>query len=183
MFSKIVPSRRDYDPQDTEYTCQAAAIAMVTGGDEMTIRRSLENAGSPGDPAVMGNYLRDRVKEYKFNIAASLLDFIAAIDNGYQLITHGWFSHSGHVIKVSGYQRNPKDLSYSLIVDDPYEEFDAISWKYHRDYRSGNNSLYSSYLMYATCVKGRSFDDARRIYRKGELDSALKGAWLHMIKV
>lgn len=179
---RIVASKKDYDPQDSEYTCQSACIASITGGNEMAIRAALDSMGSAGDPAVMGAYLRSRVKEYRFMMTASLNDFIKAIDDDYQLITHGWYSRSGHIVRVVGYERDPKTLSYSFICDDPYEEFDAKIWDYHRDYRSGNNVLYSAHLMYATCVAGQSFEDARRIYRRGELDSNRAGAWLHLCR-
>lgn len=179
---RIVASRKDFDAQDTEFTCQAACIAMITGGEEIAIRRALVSMGSAGCPNVMGNYLRPRVKEYRFKIAASLNDFVSAIDGDYQLITHGYFSRSGHVVKVSGYERDPKTLSYSLIVDDPYEKFDPDIWDYRRNYSSGNDVKYSAHMMYAACVASQSFEDARRIYQRGELDSNRAGAWLHFVR-
>jgi hypothetical protein len=181
-ISKLVPSRKDYLPQPNSYTCQSAAIGMITGGDIMTIRKDLECDGEPGNPYVMGEYLKPRVKEYKFNDCASLMDARRAIDDGYQLIIHSWLSRSGHVVKISGYEADPKTLSYRFVVDDPWSEFDGASFSYPNPDLSGNDVRYSSYLMYATCVVGQSYEDARQVYRRGELDSNKPGAWLHCLK-
>lgn len=181
--SKLVQSRKDFVPQPDSQTCQSACIAMITGGSVAAIRASLTACGTAGDPAVMGNYLKQRVKEYKFDDTASLLDARSAIDNGYQLIVHTWLSRSGHVIKLSGYELDPKTMSYRFIVDDPWSEFDGRSFSYPDPNKSGNNVRYSSYLMYAVGVAGQSFDDADRIYDRGELNSSMGNMWMHMIKV
>jgi hypothetical protein len=183
LFTRIVPSKKDYVLQPDPQTCQSACIAMITGGDVWAIREALTKGGQvAGDPAVMGEYLSDRVKEYKFLPSASLNDARRAIDEGYQLITHTYYSGSGHVIKLSGYEVRPDSLNYQFVVDDPWAEFDAKGWTYAPWDKQGNNARYSAHSMYAAAIVGQSVYDAAEVYRRGELDSNREGAWLHLIK-
>jgi hypothetical protein len=135
-----------------------------------------------GDPYVMGEYLKPRVKEYKFDVSASLNDAKKALDDGYQLITAGYFTGSGHVISLVGYEPDPRTLGYRFIVDDPWSIFSFPDWAYLDLKQSGDNVRYSSYGIYASCVASQSKWEAARIYRNGELDSAKNGMWLHYIK-
>ncbi|MBW4442542.1 MAG: hypothetical protein KME10_15180 [Plectolyngbya sp. WJT66-NPBG17] len=163
-------------------TCQSACIAKVLGTDDVYgIRADLEAIGVAGDPAVMGEYLRPRVKSYKFLLTGSLNDAKAALDDGCVVITHGWFSHSGHVICLVGYEADPNTLSYRFIVDDPYGEFDFSSGQYDTS-KSGNNVRYSSYGIYAYCVAASGYGDADEIYRRKTLLSTEQNAWFHIIK-
>lgn len=164
-----------YQPDSS--TCQSAAISRVTGEDVMEIREALLNMGEPGDPSVMGQYLEPRVKEYKLNLNASLNDAIEALKNGYQLIIHGWFTGSGHVIGLSGYDSNTKCFN----AEDPWYEFMFSKWQYCYN-SDGNNAQYSELGIYAACVLGQSVDDAIRIYGEGKVNLELKGMWMHIIK-
>lgn len=179
----------EYVAQPDVFTCQSACIAKVLGTrDVYGIRAELETIGAPGDPAVIGQYLRPRVKSYKFLLTGSLSDAKAALDDGGIVITHGWFSHSGHVICLVGQEPDPDTLSYRFIVDDPYGEFDFSSGEYDpsksgdnkKDF--GNNVRYSSYGIYAYCVASAGFADAAALYRQKTLLSTEQNAWLHIIK-
>jgi len=177
-MSKIL----DYVAQPDPYTCQSACIAKVLGTtDVKEVRAELEAIGTPGDPAVMGQYLKSRVKSYKFLSTGSLLDAKDALDDGFVIITHGWFTNSGHVICLVGHEPDQKTLSYRFIVDDPWAEFSFSDAQYISD-SVGDNVRYSSYGMYAYCVASSSHKHAGQIYAEGKLLSSEKGAWLHIIK-
>jgi len=166
-----------YVSQPDSRTCQSACIAKFIGSEDVySIRADLENMGVPGDPYIMGEYLRPRVNEYKFSATASLNQMSLWLDEGFQLITHGYFSHSGHVVSVVGKQKN------AYIIDDPYGEFMASAWIYGQN-ENGDNMLYSDRLIYATCVVGISQYSAMDFYRSAKLiDKAYGNAWIHRIK-
>lgn len=178
MRSKILP----YVRQPDAFTCQSAAIAQMIGSkDVATIRADLVRNGIAGDPANMGRYLKPRVREYDFVANGSLMLARDALDEGYKCITHGWFTRSGHVVNIKGWEPDPRTLSYRFVIDDPWCEFDFPGWRYLH-HKSGDNVRYSSYGMYAACVASSSVANAHRIYRRGELDSNMKNMWLHLIK-
>jgi hypothetical protein len=172
----------DYVAQPNAYTCQSSCIAKVVGSNDVEgIRAALEAIGEPGSPDVMGQYLKSRVQSYKFLVSGSLEDAKNALDDGCVVITHGWFTESGHVITLVGYESDPRTLSYRFIVDDPWKEFDFSSAQYIPN-SDGNNVCYSSYGVYAYCVASSSYRNATQIYAEGKLLSSEKGAWLHIIK-
>jgi hypothetical protein len=180
--AKRITKILEYVPQPDGYTCQSAVIAKVIGSTKVDIIRSdLFKLGTPGDPYVMGKYLAKRVAEYRFLDDASLNDARKALNDGYSLITHGWFTGSGHVISIVGWELDKSKLSYRFICDDPWMEFDFKNWRYLPG-TSGNDVRYSSYGIYAACVASSSLDSARRLYNRGELDSNKPGMWLHLIK-
>lgn len=154
---------------------------MLGTTDVEGIRAALEAIGEPGSPEVMGQYLESRVQSYKFLLSGSLEDAKTALDQGCVVITHGWFTESGHVITLVGYKPDPQTLSYRFIVDDPWLEFSFSDAQYIPD-RAGNNVSYSSYGIYAYCVASSSYENAKQIYAQGALLSSEKGAWLHIIK-
>lgn len=174
MSSKVL----DIVYQPDELTCQAAAIARVIGSYKVdAVRQGLLNLGVAGDPAVMGRYMRPRVQEYKYNGNASLNDAIDALKDGYQLITHGWFTRSGHVIGISGWDEATKTFN----AEDPWFEFDFPGWRYLYD-RDGNDAPYSALGIYAACVAGQGVGDAIDVYRRRKVDYSHPGMWLHMIR-
>lgn len=169
----------DYVPQPDALTCQAAAIARVVGTlDVNGIRRDLTRYGrSAGDPANMGDYMKPRVKEYKYNGNASLNDAIAALKDGYHLITHGWFTGSGHVIGLSAWDEKSKTFN----AEDPWFEFCFPRWQYLYDV-DGDDIPYSALGIYAACVVGQSVNDAIYVYNNLKVNFDDKGMWLHMVK-
>ena len=158
-------------------TCQSAAIARVIGStDVMAVRRSLLQMGEPGSPAVMGEYLKPRVQEYKFNGSASLQDAIDGLNQGYELICHTYLT-SGHVIGLSGFNAGTKIFN----GEDPWCLFNTDRWAY--DYnKSGDNAPYSDRLIYAVAIAGQSNWDAMELYRAGKVSYSDRGMWLHLIK-
>lgn len=169
--------------QPNSYTCQSTCIGMATGdGDVMDIRSQLERKGDPGNPYVMGEILKQRLGgRYIFDEDASCADMRTWLQAGEFLISHGWFTGSGHVVGIDGVEIDPKTMSYRFNMRDPWDEFDGPSWSYLG--RSNKfDGFYGSRIIYAACVAGQSRADAALIYRRGELDSKRPGAWVHRIK-
>ena len=178
MSTKIL----DYVAQPDGSTCQSAAIAKVLGTTDVAkVRSDLLSLGEPGDPGVMGRYLTGKVKSYLFRVDASLNELKDALSAGCVVIVHGWFTPSGHVITLVGWELDQKTLGYRFLVDDPWFEFDFKSAQF--DYsKSGNNVRYSSYGIFAYCVASQSYDDAQAIYKQGRLLSSERNAWAHIIR-
>ena len=164
-------------------TCQSACIAMAVGDKNIRgIRNKLTSIGVAGDTAVMGKVIRDYGVNYEFDDNASLSEMRDWLRAGEFLITHGWFTGSGHVICLDGVYVDPDTLSYKFDVKDPWSEFDAASWSYNKPGVKFYDGFYSSHLIYASCVAGVSVPHAASLYKAKSLDSNRKGAWVHRIK-
>lgn len=166
--------------QPDAMTCQSACIGMAVGNKNVAaIRAELDSMGVAGDPAVMGNVLRDAIGDrYIYNGKASLEDMKQWLRNGEFLIIHTFFTPSGHVIALDGL----KDVAGSddfFDVKDPWSEFCASTFHYDNPSVSFYDGFYSARLIYAAAVKAFTFDQAVSIYKSGELDSNAKGAWVH----
>ena len=168
--------------QPDAVTCQAACIGMAVGDrDVQGIRRKLLAFGQAGDPAVMGKVIRAYGKPYRFDANASLKQVYEWLKAGEFLITHGWFTRSGHVICLDGLKaRSP--VRYSINVKDPWSEFNASTWSYDQNSKF-YDGFYSDGLIYAACVAGSSCSDAKKIYQKGSIDILQKGMWVHRFLV
>jgi hypothetical protein len=149
---------------------------MGAGTSIGSIRQDLLELGTPGDPEVMAQYLEGHFKErYSLHLDASINDIRSMIRSGSVLIIHGWFSNSGHVIILDG----ANDRSFRVM--DPFEEFDALNWRYPSNLESFQG-LYSDALIWAACVVGTGPDDASYLYENQAIDRSQKGAWVHQIK-
>jgi hypothetical protein len=182
-YTEQVPEARGFLSQPDAYTCQSACIAMATGRtDILAIRAELEVIGNPGDPYTMGQILRQTFgNRYIFDDNACLSEVRDWLKAGEFLITHGWFTRSGHVICLDGVAIDSARLSYKISVKDPWSEFEGRSWSYSNSGIDRYDGFYSSHLLYATIIASTSVLDAAAIYRRGELDSMRKGAWIHRI--
>lgn len=171
----------DYISQPNDYTCQSAAIAealrLTSDADVMKVRSDLQALGEPGDPSVMGEYLKDKVKQYEYCGDASINDITGWLNDGWHLITHTYLT-SGHVISIVGLDKDHTDY---FVVDDPWAVFDGPSWSYTSDI-NGNNQLYSKKLIYCAAIAGTSKADAADRYNNNEYKPDVKGAWVHKIK-
>jgi hypothetical protein len=183
-FSEQVSEASDLLSQPNGYTCQSACIAMATGRtDVMDIRDQLESIGDPGDPLTMGVLLTAEFGDrYIFDNNACLSEIRDWLKAGEFLIAHGWFTESGHVICLDGVAIDSAKMSYKISVKDPWSEFDFRIWTYNNPLINRYDGYYSSYGLYAAIVAGQSVWDAASIYRRGELDSMRKGAWIHRVK-
>ena len=163
-------------------TCQSACIAMAVGRPDIyDIRSQLVMRGDPGSPATMGQVLRGYLKDrYIFNESASMEDMVQYLRNGEFLITHGWFTDSGHVICLDGLtERENKTPLFS--VKDPWSEFDGPSWTYNAPSIKFFDGNYSSQIIYAACVEGCSRSHAAALYHRNKVDRQRKQAWVHRI--
>lgn len=169
--------------QPNASTCQAACIAMATGDpDILDIRRRLVQVGTAGDPAVMSKVIKeyDNVG-YSYTANASLDEVYTWLKEGELLITHGWFTNSGHVIILDGLFWDAKSGKYWVNVADPWSEFAAAAWKYPSPNVKFYDGYYSEGCIYAACVAGQSASDAKRVYQGGRVDRSARGMWVHRI--
>lgn len=166
--------------QPDAVTCQAACIGMAVGDRDIAgIRRKLEVIGTAGDPGVMAQVIRGYGVPYRYEGNACLAEVREWLQAGELLITHGWFTGSGHVICLDGLRKVARSAtSYDVNVKDPWSEFDGPTWSYRSDAKF-YDGFYSELIIYAACVAGASRDDAARLYRAGEVDAGLRGMWVH----
>lgn len=172
--------------QPDAITCQSACIGMAVGDrDVQGIRRKLLARGQAGDPGVMGQVIRSYGRPYKYEGNASLAQVYGWLKAGEFLITHGWFTGSGHVICLDGLKARLKTSNatrYNLNVKDPWSEFNANTWRYDSTSKFFDG-FYSDRLIYAACVAGASRADAKRVYDAGYVDTVKKGMWVHRLLV
>lgn len=166
--------------QPDAVTCQAACIGMAVGDRDIAgIRRKLTAIGTAGDPAVMGRVIRGYGVPYRYEGNACLVEVREWLKAGELLITHGWFTRSGHVICLDGLRKVPRSANrYDVNVKDPWSEFDGPTWSYSGTSRF-YDGFYSELIIYAACVAGASRDDAARLYRAGQVDPNRRGMWVH----
>lgn len=171
--------------QPDAVSCQATCLAMATGNrDIKEVRRRLEALGNPGDPATMARYVRSLTPpvRYAYEGNACLEDVYGWLRAGELLVTHGWFTNSGHVICLDGL-RQEANGSELISVKDPWSEFDAASWSYPHTSRF-YDGFYSDRCIYAACVAGAGFRDAAGLYRQGAVvDTRRGGMWVHRFLV
>jgi hypothetical protein len=164
-------------------TCQAACIAMAVGDKNIAgIRNKLVATKRPaGDPVVMEQIIKTyKNVKYVYDCNASLEKVCEWLKQGELLITHGWFTDSGHVIILDGLVQNPASKGYSFDVKDPWSEFDGPSWSYKKSVKFFDG-FYSEHIIYAACVAGVSRSDAAAIYKSKKLDRKKGGMWVHRI--
>jgi len=158
-------------------TCQAACIGMAVGDRNVTkIRRELQARGQAGNPAVMAAVIRNYGRPYRFDGDASLAKCYEWLRSGEFLVTHGWFTGSGHVICLDGLKL--QDGGHLLNVKDPWSEFNIQTWRYDLSAKFFDG-FYSDNLIYATCVAGTNVNHARQLYQAGQLDINRGGMWVH----
>ena len=158
------------------------ALCGESHDDVYAVRGELMTMGEPGNPSVMARHLKDRLgSEYNFEISASLSDMINWLNAGEFLITHGWFTGSGHVIALRSVMPDMDTFGVKFEAWDPWSEFDFAEWRYPSEASEGFRGSYSALGIYAAAVVGESVD-ARSVYRYGETHLDRKGAWVHRIR-
>jgi lysozyme len=163
--------------QPDSVTCQAACIGMAVGNlDIMKIRSELIGRGDAGSPAVMAAVIRNYGRPYIYDGSASMAKIYQWLKAGEFLITHGWFTGSGHVICLDGLKRQGN--GYSIDVKDPWSQFNESAWAYNLGSKFFDG-FYSDRCIYAACCAGASVADAKRVYQAGKVDTARGGMWVH----
>jgi hypothetical protein len=169
--------------QPDENTCQAACVAMAVGDKDVIgirnklLREARRVGQSAGSPTVMGAVILSYGRPYKYEGNASLNDVYSWLKAGEFLITHGWFTRSGHIICLDGLRKN-ENGSHSLDVKDPWSEFNAPLWKYNLNSKFFDG-FYSDKCIYAACVEGTSSVNSFDIYKKGDVNLGRRGMWVH----
>ncbi len=82
----------------------------------------------------------------KFKEFGTVEDVKSSIDNGHPVITHGYFTTSGHIILITGYDDNKG----SWIVHDPWGEWTSYGYLTRN---CGENLYYSYGMMADLCVE------------------------------
>jgi lysozyme len=165
--------------QPDAFTCQSASIGMAVGDRDVAgIRRKLVARGTAGKPAVMAAVIRTYGRPYILDENASLAKCYEWLKAGEFLITHGWFTNSGHVICLDGLKAASEPGRYALDVKDPWSEFNVKTWRYDLGSKFFDG-FYSDLLIYATCVASFSVGGAREIYQRGKVDASRGGMWVH----
>jgi len=161
-------------------TCQSACIAMSIGSKEIyDIRSQLLKLGDAGHPSNMGQILRRyKGKKYIYDESASINDMVRYLKDGEFLITHGWFTDSGHVIALDGVKTGKGQTSFN--VKDPWSEFNGPTWSYNKPSVNFFDGFYSDRIIYAACVVGTSRWDAARCYSE-KVQPDIGRAWVHRI--
>jgi uncharacterized protein YvpB len=164
-----IPYYNQYDNVNYPYaTCQNTSIAMVLSyfqynihPDEIFSRWGKDIAQSPsGLNQVYTSYAANsKINTYT---NASPEDLKSALDQGYIAIVHGYFTASGHVIVVKGYD------SQRYYVNDPAGKWDGC---FKCGYTSGNYNGISTYSKAA-------FENA---VFTSDGSSYLPG-WIHLVK-
>lgn len=166
--------------QPDSSTCQAACIGMaVNNPDIKAIRRRLLQFGNAGSPTIMGRVINEYPVDYSLHLKASMNDIYAWLKQGNFLITHGWFTGSGHVICLDGKKSFPDSDKKLIDVKDPWSEFDGPSWSYNNPSIKFYDGYYSDRIIYAACVESASVPGARKIYNSGRMNTSLAAAWVH----
>jgi lysozyme len=160
-------------------TCQAACIGMAVGDRDVAgIRRKLLAKGEAGNPDVMAAVIRQYGRPYQLDKNASLAKCYEWLKAGEFLITHGWFTDSGHVICLDGLKAVSEPGRYVFDVKDPWSEFNVETWRFDLASKFFDG-FYSDLLIYATCVASTSAGGAQAIYRRGKVDANKGGMWVH----
>jgi hypothetical protein len=150
---------------------------MAVGDRDIAgIRRRLQARGQAGSPTVMASVIREYGRPYRYEGNASLAKCYEWLKQGEFLVTHGWFTRSGHVICLDGLKRVAD--SYVFDVKDPWSEFNDQTWRYDLGSKF-YDGFYSDLLIYSTCVASTSVGHAQQIYQSGRVDSSRGGMWVH----
>jgi GH24 family phage-related lysozyme (muramidase) len=160
-------------------TCQAACIGMAVGDRDVPgIRRKLLAKGEAGNPDVMAAVIRQYGRPYQLDKNASLAKCYEWLKAGEFLITHGWFTNSGHVICLDGLKAASEPGRYVFDVKDPWSEFNVQTWRYDLSSKFFDG-FYSDLLIYATCVASTSAGTAQATYSRGKVNASKGGMWVH----
>jgi uncharacterized protein YvpB len=144
--SKILTSVVYYNQNDNKYfpasTCGNTSAAMLLSAHAVTVHpdeiyeRFGKNQGqSPeGLAGIYGNYGLESVHSRE----GSFSDIRSAIDEGSPVVVHGYFTRSGHIACVVGYDR------FGLVVNDPAGAWDGTPYGgYANSSCNGRNRSYS----------------------------------------
>ncbi len=131
-------------------TCVAMGLAFLgmkyTSGQQLEdqLYQKMEDLGWDRHDPIQLKALIESFPGYKdsFRTNGTVKDIQVSIDSGRPVIMHGYFTSSGHIIVIKGYD------SSGLIANDPYGEYFSSGYD---NSRSGANLHYSYTLIARTC--------------------------------
>lgn len=145
----------------------------------------------------MAIWATSRVLGYEFCGDASIEECRDWLEKGDLLIVHGWFTPARHAVvldgvseegagrewsslfRLSGSRGEPSALRFTVC--DPWAKFDAGSWAYPRRGKLYDGS-YTEDLLYAACAARGGPEEARRLYREGEVCRQSRRIEVHRFK-
>ncbi|MBI4784006.1 MAG: C39 family peptidase [Oscillatoriophycideae cyanobacterium NC_groundwater_1537_Pr4_S-0.65um_50_18] len=155
MVNLKVPYFSQLDNSNNPYgSCNVTSIAMclhylgIRGNgqgqlEDQLYRKCEANGWDRHSPTDLKKLAESYGVKDDFSAKAYLKDIKEALDKGRPCIVHGYFTESGHIIVIRGY-----DVT-GFWVNDPYGEY--FSSGYRTDL-SGGNLRYSYKLIQETCA-------------------------------
>lgn len=151
-----LPYFSQLDNQENPYgSCNVTSIAMclwsfgIRGDgsfpqlEDQMYRRCLSNGWSRHEPYGLKALAESYPKIHdNFTPNATLRDIEQALDAGHPCIVHGYFTRTGHILVIKGYN------STSFIVNDPYGEWFENGYDTSR---SGEGLEYSKAMILRLC--------------------------------
>lgn len=128
-------------------TCQNTSIAMTLNSlgwqgkpDDITSEFGRKLGQTPEGVAEIINTLASRagLNFRAQSHRASLSEFKSAVAKGLPVITHGWFTKSGHVVCVKGYENG------TYIVNDPAGQWNGQMYGSINGWVSGEDARYDA---------------------------------------
>jgi len=102
----------------------------------------IKNGLSRHKPIDLVRLVRSKNKRDEFTIKGSINKIKAHIDRGFPVVVHGFFTRSGHIIEIHGYDKN------GFICHDPYGDYKD---GYSSNVFNGSNVHYSYALITKLC--------------------------------
>ena len=126
------------------------------------------DTGSPEDIRSICTYLG---LSDELLLAGTLRDIYQALNSGFLVIAHGYFTPSGHILLISGYDGS------NFIVNDPNGEWFSSGYQ---DSTVGKDLTYSARLIVAAC-SAFSYEDFINYYTTFPSLVDVSNMWLHII--
>lgn len=157
-----------YKPQtDNQYnpmgSCNVTSLAMcleflktprnkrykaIPQFEDELYQYALDRGLSRHSPQDLAKIVQDYGRKDNFKITATIAEVQEWLDSGNPAVTHGYFTESGHIIVLVGYDES------GFIVHDPYGEW--FDWGYDTSL-SGAFLHYSYGLIERTCIGDGDF--------------------------
>lgn len=139
-------------------SCQNTSVAMVLAKygwkgkpDDITARFGRYMAQTPSGLASVFNTLaRENGLKVRLRAHTNMTPskIISLLKEGKPVITHGWFTRSGHVVTLTGYDGN------NFKVNDPAGKWAQRFMGGYNSYASGNGVFYNKNTVYNAILEG-----------------------------
>lgn len=142
-------------------TCNTTSVAMVMkhygiqgDGSEVQLEDQLtklcwSNGWDRHNPNDMVKLFETKSLKDRFTIHASWDEIRRWLEDGKPCIVHGYFTRSGHIVVLRGFDDAAYNGRGAFLVNDPNGEWNE--WGYDHGAGRGNGALYSFSLMNRLC--------------------------------